>query len=110
MIRNYATGATVGGHPLTVALLGFFRQWRPPSDLSRDSAWSEYGSLERLVRALVDRTLLLVEGHLPRAERAMAHWRAWNPAAGFFHQATRDARFDPIETTRRHFARKVRVA
>jgi SagB-type dehydrogenase family enzyme len=34
---------------------------------------------------------------VPAAERAMEAWAAWNPAAGFFHHATRDVPFTAPE-------------
>jgi SagB-type dehydrogenase family enzyme len=104
VLRNYATGATAGAHPLTIAVLDFFGEWRSPSELHRRAGPAARAKLERLLQSLVERTFLLVEGDVPPAEGAMARWQAWNPAAGFFHQATRDTPFDPIEVTRRHFA------
>ncbi|MBW3535113.1 MAG: SagB/ThcOx family dehydrogenase, partial [Gemmatimonadetes bacterium] len=47
--------------------------------------------VEARVRRLLEATLLESIGR-PRhpGERAMAAWEGWNPAAGFFHSATRD--------------------
>jgi SagB-type dehydrogenase family enzyme len=49
------------------------------------------------------RTTLLQSSNTPPSAResALTRWGAWNPVAGFFHQATRDVRFlDPIDVNR----------
>src|SRR5262245_31740494 len=90
VLHNYALDRTVAVRPLVVDVLEQFESWKPieaylrsvPST-SRDAACA---LMECLVR---DRWLWRRDEPLLPAERAMNEWRGWNPAAGFFHRASR---------------------
>lgn len=90
VIHNFATGDLVAGHPLTLATLDFFPTWRSRDDFVRSRPQDDARLLRRLLAALVKRRLLIVEGRDDAREQRMQAWEAWNPAAGFFHHATRD--------------------
>jgi SagB-type dehydrogenase family enzyme len=91
---NYATGISITAEPLTTAILDFFGRWR--SERALAAHLSEYtpASLAQAVRTL-GRFSLLIRSDAAADERseAMDAWARWNPAAGFFHFATKDVRF-----------------
>jgi SagB-type dehydrogenase family enzyme len=94
LFHNYARGATHAGDALTIALLDFFDDWR---DLSALIGSSEFPAdrIRRAVRQLAVAGLLERSDRPPHPREAALeqHWAAWNPAAGFFHSATRDCDF-----------------
>ena len=98
VLENYATGARGGAHPLTCDVLDFFSDWRSATALFRHKPAVPAAQLRSLVQVLVRRTFLQQEGApIAASERAMATWSAWNPAAGFFHHATRDVPYMETE-------------
>jgi SagB-type dehydrogenase family enzyme len=93
LVRNFATGAELFVSAEHVAVLNSCSRWRTASDVVIRS---------RLRRAVVRQSTkdLVAAGFLLRsdraasvAERRMRRWAAWNPAAGFFHAASRDQPF-----------------
>lgn len=52
------------------------------------------GTIKGIVRLLAERRILYrADRPLPLAEYAMGQFAGWNPAAGFFHTATKNVRF-----------------
>ena len=104
IVQNYATSAAVSVTPVIVLLLDACRDWQTVDDIAAALGWSDRASLRRLLGGLADRTLLQRSDRAvdPR-EEAMAAWGPWNPAAGFFHTATRRVRYPwrPGEAERR---------
>ena len=93
LLRNYATDVTssIAGVPLTLTLLDFFDDWRPASDLFDALGQFTRASLRQALGRLVRHTLLQRSDRAPdTTERALEAWSGWNPAAGFFHTATRN--------------------
>ena len=107
LIHNYATGVRVVGQPVTWDILNFFDEWRAAGALFKERpAWNP-SHLRRLLTAFVRHSLLQrADRPLPGSEQAMISWQSWNPAAGFFHTATKDVPFDDLDSTvrvlRRH--------
>jgi SagB-type dehydrogenase family enzyme len=63
-------------------------------------------SVGKALDALAARTLLQRSDRKPAAaEIAMESWRNWNPAAGFFHRATRNVPYEANPTRIREFLR-----
>jgi len=91
---NYATGTSITAEPLTSEILHFFDRWRTVEELI--ARYSDYTSASlRTAVSVLERHSFLVGSHSrvdPRIN-AMAGWRGWNPAAGFFHATTKDVRF-----------------
>jgi len=98
--ENYLTRKKIAASIETAALLDFFSGWKREEAMFR--RWPEYTevSLRRVVKRLVKETFLqrstvkTLPGD-PR-ERALGKWKAWNPAAGFFHFHTKDTYSEEI--------------
>jgi SagB-type dehydrogenase family enzyme len=94
IFENYLTRKKVTASPETAAFLHFFSDWTRLEEVLRH--WPEYSSrsLLRAVSRLVRETLLEASGQKKPLEdekqRALRRWRAWNPAAGFYHLSTKD--------------------
>lgn len=93
VVHNYATGRILAIPARTAELLDFFGKWRSIEELG---AWLSLSAREArtLIDRLVDATVLQrSDRRMSVEEAAMAKWEPWNPAAGFFHDATRNVRF-----------------
>src|SRR5271165_3892670 len=95
LFENYLTGKVVSASAETADLLDFFDHWRSMPAVCR--RWPQYTakSLRASLRRLTRETLLETASQknfkgMKRA-RSLRQWRAWNPAAGFFHMSTKDA-------------------
>jgi SagB-type dehydrogenase family enzyme len=111
VIRNYATGVLAAVPPSVVQVLNMFDEWRPVAYLAGRTGLSA-SAARRVVAHLEDATFLQRWSTSAEERSSMDMWKAWNPAAGFFHTSTRDVRFlDPRETDRdlRAKARRVRM-
>jgi len=111
VFHNFAAAKRVAASPLTAQVLDFFDRWRPVRSLF--SRFPEYSrvSLRHAVASLVKHSLL-ERSDRPRDPRARAldPWKAWNPVAGFFHMATKDAPFTrQAELAQRRFIRYARA-
>ena len=106
--HNYATHAVALLPPGAIALLDFFTDWQTAAHYAAASGVTRTAA-QREIDALVDQHALESSQRAPSpAERAMAQWERWNPAAGFFHSATRDVRFATITQSSRRLRRKAR--
>jgi SagB-type dehydrogenase family enzyme len=106
LAHNYATGSVVSATTLVCDVLNFFDAWRNASELATVLPRSDPAQLRRLLKTLETLTLLQrADAPLRAEERAMSVLAPWNPAAGFFHTATKDVRMiGPSEA--RAFARR----
>jgi SagB-type dehydrogenase family enzyme len=96
VFENFLACQRVAANPLTSTVLHFFDRWRPLRELF--VALKEYtpASLRQAVRSLALHSLLQRHGQSPaRGERELLAWSEWNPAASFFHLATKDVQFQP---------------
>lgn len=110
LLHNYAFQSRTAAGPLACEILDFFEDWRPVSALfERKRRYPPVG-LADLVLALV-RARLLQRSDQPPApeEAAMSRFDRWNPAAGFFHSATKDVTFRTIKEGERALRRQART-
>jgi len=100
VVHNYATGLSAGLSTRAWQALAFFDDWRTPREFASRAA-VPMTAARNLLASLVKATLLQSSGRRSSRESAMERWSTWNPAAGFFHMATRDVRYiDPVEGDR----------
>jgi SagB-type dehydrogenase family enzyme len=98
--ENYLTRKKIAASLETAALLDFFTGWKREEAAFR--RWPEYTrkSLRDAIRRLVQESFLQQSSvrtppEDPR-EKALRKWKAWNPAAGFFHMQTKDTYSEEI--------------
>jgi SagB-type dehydrogenase family enzyme len=93
--ENYLTRKKIAASMETAALLDFFSGWKREEEAFR--RWPEYTrkSLRHVIRRLVQESFLqqssLRNPPADLREKALQNWKAWNPAAGFFHMQTKDS-------------------
>jgi SagB-type dehydrogenase family enzyme len=110
VVHNYATSRILAVPARTAELLDFFGTWRSIDELV---AWQSLSARDAraLIDRLVDLTLLQRSDRRTSAEEAaMAAWEPWNPAAGFFHDATRNVKFVDLLDGSRVPDQKARVS
>src|SRR5258705_8441948 len=84
----------------TAALLDFFSSWKREEAMFR--RWPEYTaqSLRLAIRRLVQESFLQRSTRRSPTEdsraKALRDWKAWNPAASFFHMQTKDSYSEEI--------------
>jgi SagB-type dehydrogenase family enzyme len=109
VFENFLTRRQVTSQPLTASLLHFFDRWKSFAALSAELPQYAPASLKRAVTQLVHHSLLRKEDRpLPAGHAALEAWSEWNPAAGFFHLATKDLQFAADE--QEEFRTLVRLA
>jgi SagB-type dehydrogenase family enzyme len=104
VLENYATRISVAAPAAAAEVLDVCTEWRPVAAILARVDRFDPASVRRLVGALAAQTMLHRSDAPPdERETAMAAWGGWNPAAGFFHSATKDVRypFSPAESDRR---------
>lgn len=111
VLHNYATRTRIAADPIICEILHFLAEWRTAEQLFAFKAGVDPRLLRRLLAALVMRTCVQRDDRPVAAdERAMQAWSDWNPAAGFFHNATKDLRYAGLRTIERRTRDKARVA
>jgi SagB-type dehydrogenase family enzyme len=93
LIFNYATGVVVRGSSLAIEVLDGLGKWTTWNRLSRNRSPEEQRLLRRLVDLMVRRTFVTRSDERREVEEKLSTWRTWNPAAGFFHFATKDVKY-----------------
>jgi SagB-type dehydrogenase family enzyme len=96
VFENFLARQRIAANPLTSTVLHFFNRWRPLRELF--AALQEYtpASLRQAVRSLARHSFLQRHGQSPvSGEKELLAWSEWNPAASFFHLATKDVQFQP---------------
>ena len=95
IFENYATGKGATAAPMATEVLNFFSRWRPVEAIFRHLPQYSPRSLRAGIKKLVGHSLLQRSDRKEhRLEHAMAAWKHWNPAAGFFHFSGRDLPFE----------------
>lgn len=101
-IRNFARHSEQLVFGRACEVLGAFSDWRTPVEAQRYCPGIPLDELERAVRDLHRDGFLIGDRDDPDpAAAAMDALSAWNPAAGFFHSATRNCRFSDLDELRR---------
>lgn len=116
VVHNYATGVVGAVTPLVQHLLDLCSDWRTLRQLRTDLHVSvpAVDLAPAAVDALVSRLLALTflqrrNGRTDVREAAMSAFDRWNPAAGFFHMATKDVRFLPARQADRLLRKQARL-
>lgn len=98
--ENYLTRKKIAASMETAAILDFFSGWKREEAAFR--RWPQYTqeSLRSAIRRLTEETFLQRSavrnpGEGAR-ERALKQWKAWNPAASYFHLQTKDTYTEEI--------------
>ncbi|HET9235530.1 MAG TPA: SagB/ThcOx family dehydrogenase, partial [Candidatus Eisenbacteria bacterium] len=109
LFHNYAFRTRTLAGPLACEVLDFFEDWKPATALFEGKPGYPPAGLSDLVISLV-RARLLQRSDQPPApeEAAMSKLDRWNPAAGFFHSATKDVKFLGIREGERQLRRQAR--
>jgi SagB-type dehydrogenase family enzyme len=95
VFENYALGRRTAAAPITTELLNYLSHWQPSGAIFAHFPQYSQSSLRAAIRGLERHALLQRSDRKEqRAERAMAAWKNWNPAAGFFHFTGRDLPFE----------------
>jgi SagB-type dehydrogenase family enzyme len=95
VFENFLTQRRVAASPLASTILHFFSRERPLRALC--AALTDYtpASLHKAVRLLELHSLLQRHDRkAPIGEKELRDWSEWNPAAGFFHLATKNVPFE----------------
>jgi SagB-type dehydrogenase family enzyme len=98
--ENYLTRKKIAASIETAALLDFFSSWKREEAVFR--RWPEYTaqSLRLAIRRLVQESFLQRSTRWSPTEdsraKALRDWKAWNPAASFFHMQTKDSYSEEI--------------
>ena len=93
ILHNYATGDVVKATPLVSALLNSCTDWREMSSVAAELQASPALTRQLLGHLVARHVLHRSDRALDPRERAMLAFRHWNPAAGFFHTATKNVPF-----------------
>jgi SagB-type dehydrogenase family enzyme len=93
VVANYATGVVAHATAFGVEVLDNLTEWQTWAQLSADRSPEEQKLLRRVVGLMVKRTFLIRSDKPRKIESDLSRWGTWNPAAGFFHRATRDVDF-----------------
>jgi len=101
--RNYAVGSGVLHDPVVTYALSVCGDWMRARELKSRLRQVAGVRVDALLRSMVDHRLLVRSDDPgdPR-ERAADTWGAWNPAAGFFHQSTKNVPIAADRTAREH--------
>ena len=100
VFENYLTRKRITATPELAAILHFFSEWKTIEEVFRHFAGYSPKSLLEAVSHLLRETLL--DGSQqknPPDEKKTAtlrNWKAWNPAASFFHFTTKDTYADEV--------------
>lgn len=100
-IRNFARHSERLVFGRACEVLSAFTDWRTALEAQQCCPGIALEDLERLIRELHQDGFLIGERDAPDpAAVAMNALSAWNPAAGFFHSATRNVRFSSLDELR----------
>ena len=110
VLHNYATGVIAEASALVCEVLDFCDGWRTIAAIRRHLPDSTPELTRQLIERLVSLTFLRRSGVPPDPrERAMEGFERWNPAAGFFHTATKDVPFAAAREANRALERQALV-
>ncbi|HXY00577.1 MAG TPA: SagB family peptide dehydrogenase [Candidatus Limnocylindrales bacterium] len=92
--ENYALHTRISADPLVCSILHFCNDWKSSRAIASFLGKYEKSSVLTSLNQLCKKGMLERSNRKPDARlEAMESWKAWNPAAGFFHFSTKDAKF-----------------
>jgi SagB-type dehydrogenase family enzyme len=110
VLHQFARGTRTVAPAAAIAVLDAAHAWTSAVDLARVLPGVSTTAIATLLDGLVRRGLLEREGaRVHPRDAAAAGWAAWNPAGGFFHQATRDVRFSARADANAFLRRRARA-
>jgi SagB-type dehydrogenase family enzyme len=102
ILVNYATRTRLVASPVLCEVLDFLNDWRTAEQLFAFKPRVHPRLLQQLLDALARRSCVQRDDRPPvDGEHAMASWMDWNPAAGFFHNSTKDLRYAGLRAIER---------
>jgi SagB-type dehydrogenase family enzyme len=110
VVENFATGQLVAGLPIVQRILTACDRWRTIADVSRLLPEYPRRSIAPLIRSLAELALLQrSDRDMGTVEARLEEWNGWNPAAAYFHCATRDVTYSTdLEAAGRQMRAKAR--
>lgn len=100
MLHNYAVGRTIPADPVVIEVLEGFAAWRSLGHYLDSVDLETRQVAAQLITLLHEhRWLLRRDDPTESAEARLERWGGWNPAAGFFHTASKNTRFVGLEQT-----------
>ena len=107
--HDYAARTEVLARPIICEILDYFDRWRSSDDLIVDKPRLDHHELQDVLALLVKHSLLQRNDRAPSKDQlAMETWAEWNPAAGFFHNSTKDLDYGSLRTIDRLMREKAR--
>jgi SagB-type dehydrogenase family enzyme len=91
--ENCLTRVRITASPICTAILSFFDDWRGPHEIRAQFPHFSGVSVDRTLETLRTTTFLDEEGRSSATEAGFETWRAWFPAAPFFHFGTKDVAY-----------------
>jgi SagB-type dehydrogenase family enzyme len=108
--HNYWSRRSAPVTPLIVDILDYCDEWRTPAAVFATFSSTERRILRDTLNLLVKQTFLNRFTTMPAGDGDLpASWKAWGPAAAFFHFATRDGTYEPEQVSRKRLATKARI-
>lgn len=107
VLNNYATGRSLEADSVILEVLESFSKWRQIDDYLSGVAPEARPDAERLIEVLHAHGWLRRRDDAPDpADKALDAWGEWNPAAGFFHSASRKTKFVELDQHVEHLGRQ----
>jgi SagB-type dehydrogenase family enzyme len=109
VLHNYAAGRSVRADPFLIEVLEAFGDWRPAADyLAAEPPAAHTTAVQLLAVLHRDGWLQHRDDRAAGRDGAFDAWAGWNPSAGFFHTASRQARFRPLDEVIETLARRAK--
>ena len=100
ILDNYAVGRSIEASPFILRVLEQFNGWRSREDYLGSVAPEVRAIARQLINVLHrDRWLVRRDDARDSREVHLDAWGSWNPAAGFFHAATKNTQFLDLDET-----------
>ena len=110
VVHNYWSRLSAPVSPLIVDILDYCDEWRTLTEVFATFASIPRQNLRQTLGLLVTQTFLdRVTAKPPRDGDPLESWKAWGPAAAFFHFATKDGSYESEQVSRKRLAAKARV-
>ena len=108
---NYLAGSKINADPVVCRILDFCDVWRSVPEVSAYLGDFQEASVRRTLDSLARHSMLRRSDQpTDRREAALAGWKAWLPAAGFFHFATQNVQFATDQVTAfRHLQQRAKT-